>query len=88
MLTFYNDSLDFRLALTVMRAGGVEIEDILAPTVTLHQTERGPRSEADHELFLERTSRASLMLKYEGKHQFFDAIKPHTLNHLNMKLPS
>lgn len=51
----------------VVRAGGAGTEGILAQKVTLDQTERGPRSEADHELFLERTSRASVMLKYDGK---------------------
>lgn len=51
----------------VTRAGGAGTEGILGLTVTLPQTERGPRSEADHELFLERTSRASVMLKYEGE---------------------
>lgn len=60
-----------------MRAGGVGTEDTLALTVTLPQTERGPRSEADHELFLERTSRALVMLKYEGRsHSLLPSLRP------------
>lgn len=51
----------------VTKADGAGTDDTLAPTVTLPQTERGPRSEADHELFLERTSKALVTLKYEGK---------------------
>lgn len=60
----------------VTRAGGAGTDDILALTVTLPQTERGPRSEADHELFLVRISRALVMLKYEGKSHFLS--KPQT----------
>lgn len=64
----------------VTKAGGAGTEDILALTVTLPQTERGPRSEADLELFLERTSRASVTLKYEGKsHSLLPSPKPQPL---------
>lgn len=63
----------------VTRVDEVGTEDILAQTVTPDQTESGLRSEADLELFLEKISRASVMLKYGGNSPPFFMHKMHKL---------
>lgn len=50
-----------------MRADAAGTDDTLVQTVILSLTERGPRSVEDRELSQEKTLKASLMLRYEGK---------------------
>lgn len=50
-----------------MRAGVAGTDGTLVQTAIQSLTERGPRNEEDLELFQERTSRVSLMLRYAGK---------------------
>ncbi len=69
---------DDRPTLMGTRADAAGTDDTLFQTAILSPTERGPRNEEDLELFQERTSRVSLMLRYAGKAAASQVIKFNT----------